>query len=73
MSLSGMAESPRQPDVIRKILQHLALENGRVSSFGYLVFSPPAPADDMVNGFRKMDARFPTQELPYLTQNQKST
>ena len=28
--------------------------------------------DDMVNGFREMDARFPTHEL-YLTQNQKST
>jgi len=25
MFLSGMAESPRQPDVIKKILQHLGL------------------------------------------------
>ncbi len=47
-------------------------ENSNVSGFGYLVFSPPAPADDMVNGFREMDARSPTHEL-YLTQNQKST
>jgi predicted nucleic acid-binding protein len=29
--------------------------------------------DDMKNGFREMNARFPTQELPYFTQNQKST
>jgi hypothetical protein len=27
----------------------------------------------MANRFREMDARFPTHELPYLTQNQKST
>jgi hypothetical protein len=38
MSLSGMVESPRQPDVIKKILQHLEKRQG----FG-LVLSPPAP------------------------------
>jgi hypothetical protein len=42
-----------------------ANKKGKVSGFGYLVFSPPAP--------EQMDARFPAHELPYLTQNQKST
>ena len=37
------------------------------------IFASGPRADDMVNGFREMDARFPTHELPYLTQNQKST
>jgi hypothetical protein len=36
------------------------------------IFSSGPRADDMVNGFREMDARSPTHEL-YLTQNQKST
>ena len=36
------------------------------------IFSSGPPGDDMVNGFREMDVRFP-HELSYLTQNQKST
>jgi hypothetical protein len=41
-------------------------EKGKVSGFGYLVFSLPAPANDILNDFREMDVRFPTHELPYL-------
>jgi hypothetical protein len=40
------------------------------SSHGFLFSSSP-PADDMVNGFQELDARFPTQELYYLTKPEK--
>ena len=48
-------------------------KTGRCQALVIWYFLLRPRADDMVNGFREMDARFPTHELPYLTQNQKST
>ena len=46
--------------------------NGRCQALVIWYFLLRPRADDMVNGFREMDAWSPTHEL-YLTQNQKST
>jgi hypothetical protein len=46
---------------------------GNFVGIGFFTVSKSGGGDDMVNGFPEMDARFPTHELPYLTENQKST
>ena len=51
MSLSGMVESPRQPDVIKKILQHLG-KTVAVRFWLFGNFSSGPRGDDRVNGFR---------------------
>src|SRR5437773_5941500 len=57
----------RTPDELKEQrakskLAEVTCEKGKVSGFGYLVFSPLAPG--------QMDARFPIHELPYLSLNQ---
>jgi len=41
MSLSGMVESPRQPDVIKKILQHLETVGCQALVIWYFLLRPP--------------------------------
>jgi hypothetical protein len=39
-------------------------KTGRCQLWLFGIFSSGPPGDDMVNGFREIDARFPAQELP---------
>jgi hypothetical protein len=52
----GRTQNELKEQRAKSKLAEVRREKGKVSGFGYLVFSPPAPG--------QMDARFPTQELP---------